>query len=258
MATSTQDPTTLNSDNNTTKSVDINIKEKAQSDSTTLNFVDGGWLQDHVAKPTAVPLPTRYETVHSGTGQTVDQVRAQMLEDEKKEESKMTVEDFEDVADFIIDAVDMLAVFLLRWYAMDNTDAPYQVPVDKLKKLKHRLSRLLMRMQAKFPLGFLFIIGLLLTYASAAKKAKDHRKEEMERRKKIAAAKAATAPPIQRPAPVKNTQVVAKEETATIIPLKPAPPKISQDLIERARQVQEYAEAEVITEPKRPRGRPSK
>lgn len=253
MSETLKDPQVLSSQS-TTKNVDIDIKEKAQTNNTTLNFLDSKNLKQFVQTPTAVPLPTGKETYHSGTTETVQDIRNKMLAEEEKEANKMTVEDFEDVADFIIDAFDMLAVFLLRWYAMDNSDAPYQIPVDRLKKLKHRLSRLLMRMQAKFPLGFLFIIGLVLAYASSAKKAKDHRKEVIDRKKKELAAKVPPPPPPTSAKGPKITQEVSK----TIIKETPPARPSESELIQRAQKVKEHAESQATVMPPKPRGRPSK
>lgn len=235
-------PENLSSDpQGTQKIVDVDIKQPAQSNSTSLNFVDGSFLKDHVQKPTAVPLPIAQPTT-AGSTETVEEIRQKMLKEEDDQKNKMTVEDFEDVADFLLDAFDMLAIFFLRWYAIDNTDAPYQIPVDRMKKLKYRLSRLLMRMQTKFPLGFLFILGLVLAYATQFKKARDHRKEVMVSRKKVA-----PPPPPKPPAAA----------TAPYVP-RPTPPPIPAAAVQEAKMAMAEAASQPVEAPKRPRGRPTK
>ena len=170
---------------------EIDIKKKQTDNKATLNIQKPGFITDFVKEPTRIS-DTSSTTPRST--ESVEDIRKRLEVEEKEEVSKLSVEDFEDAADFIIDIVDMSLIFVIRWYSQDISDAEYKVPEEKLKKLKRHLSRLLMRMGKKFPMGMLFILGVLAAYATPVRKAHEHRKKvQAEKgRKKISTEKETT------------------------------------------------------------------
>lgn len=219
---------------------EIDIKAKPPSDKTTLDFKNSSLLKQYVTQPTAPSQSAAGAAPTTpGTTQTVEQIRAKLIKEEEAEVQKMTVEDFEDIADLIMDIFDTVAIFGLRWYAQDDIDSPYQIPVERMKKLKHRLSRLLMRMQAKIPMGFLFFAGLVMAYATPARKAHAHRKEKMARQREAAikkakeaqeaAARAKAAGATPTPTTAKAQTYVPKATPAQpTTPIPGTPPPITQ------------------------------
>ena len=161
---------------------DINIKKKQTDDKATMSIKDSDFVKNFIQEPTKTSDVPSSSLPKSN--ETVEDIRARLASEEKEEVSKMKPEDFEDMADFIIDILDMSLIFLVRWYSQDISDAEYKVPEEKLKKLKKHLANLLMRMGKKFPLGMLFILGLLAAYATPIRKAHEHRKKVMAEKTK--------------------------------------------------------------------------
>lgn len=169
--------------------IPIDIKKKQTDNTATMNIKKPGFIKDYVSEPTrdasdygkqggsSASSASSSSSAAPKTGESVEEIRARLEAEEKEEVSKLSVEDFEDMADFIIDLVDMGMLFGLRMYSQDISDAEYKVPEEKLKKLKKHLSRILMRVGKKFPMGMLLILGILAAYATPMRKAHEHRKK---------------------------------------------------------------------------------
>lgn len=88
-----------------------------------------------------------------------------------------TYEDAEDVSDFIIDLCDMLLVFVIRKHSLDTTDAPYEVPREKLLKLKKHFTRILISKGKRGGLNNeLISLSFLVAYLTPIRKSDEHRK----------------------------------------------------------------------------------
>jgi uncharacterized protein (DUF2164 family) len=166
--------------------IEIDIKKKQTDNKATFSIKNPNFIKDFVAEPTrnsedygksSSSSSASAPSSPSPEGETVADIRKRLEQEEKEEVSKLSVEDFEDMADFIIDLIDMGILFGIRWYSQDISDAEYKVPEEKLKKLKKHLSRLLMRVGKKFPMGILFALGILAAYATPMRKAHEHRKK---------------------------------------------------------------------------------
>lgn len=168
---------------------EIDVKKKQTDNKASINMLKPGFMKEFVTDSTRSSESGTSPLSSSAprSSETVEEIRKRLEVEEKEEVGKLSVEDFEDAADFIIDIVDMSLVFVIRWYSQDISDAEYKVPEEKLKKLKKHLSRLLMRMGKKFPMGVLFLLGVLAAYATPVRKAHEHRKKVMaeKTRKKI-------------------------------------------------------------------------
>lgn len=157
--------------------VEIDIKKKQTDNKATLNIKNKSFVSDFIQEPTRNTEDGKTSAPKSN--ETVEDIRKRLETEEKEEVGKLSVEDFEDAADFIIDLIDMALLFGIRWYSNDISDAEYKVPEEKLKKLKKHLSRLIMRVGKKFPMGILFVLGILAAYATPIRKAHEHRKKVM-------------------------------------------------------------------------------
>ena len=163
--------------------LEVNLDDKPKDPKTTFNFRKPTFTGDILKQKTEAevnnPPPPQNPNPSSGGArptQNIEEVRAQIIAEENSEANKMTYEDYEDTADFIIDLVDMALVFGIRWISLDTTDAPYEVPKDKVLKLKKHLTRLLVRMNKKFPMGLLLLIAILAAYGTPLRKGLEHRK----------------------------------------------------------------------------------
>lgn len=164
--------------------IKVDPKKKSNDNTVSYNIKSKNFVKDFVSEPTR---ESETDSTSSRSGETVDEIRARLEKEASEEASKMTPEDFEDAADFIIDLIDMVLMFGIRWYSLDISDAEYKVPEEKLKKLKKHLSRLLMKVGKKFPLGMIFILTIVAAYATPVRKAYEHRKKvQQEKARKIA------------------------------------------------------------------------
>lgn len=150
------------------------IKEEAPVNKT-ISFKKSSSLGEHIALPTTKEAPPLIAI--QSPNQTSEELRAQMIGEEMEPVDQMSPQDFEMIAGFMIDAFDIGTVTLFRMYALDTSDAPYEMKVDKKNKLKKLLGLLLVRFNKKFPIGILFIFTLVLTMITPAMKAHAHRKE---------------------------------------------------------------------------------
>lgn len=178
--------------------LDVKLNDKPKDAKTPFNFKQGKFTSDFVKQKAEGELftPTQPSSSSSSSSssspstssakpkETVEEIRAQLLSEEAAEENKMSLNDYEDTADFIIDLVDMVVVFIIRAVSLDSTDAPYQPPKDKIDKLKKHLTRLLIRQNTKFNMGWLFLLAVLAAYGTPLKKSLEHRSMVMAERAK--------------------------------------------------------------------------
>lgn len=174
-------------------SIEIDVsgkKEEVKETKTKVTFGSSNSLKDYVKKSTPTPPPNEPSQEHKDKQDkekklTVEQYREQLKKEEKDYSNQYSVEDFQDLAEFGVELIDMIAVFAIRIFAKDDTDAPYQIPISRKNSLTRTLTKILIRAQMKFPLGILFFVGLVVAYATPFKKAKDHRKFVDEEQRKL-------------------------------------------------------------------------
>lgn len=152
-------------------SVDKMLKEK--TDSENINQQTQG-VGNNLTSSTANPNPAGIKTVAS-------ELEKMRLEEANMSE-QFTIEDFSDLADLIIEVLDFFSIFLLRAFSLDTKDEPYVVPKERLTRLKRILTKILMKAQKKFPLGFLFFVGIVAVYGTPTRKAWMNRQEVLKKR----------------------------------------------------------------------------
>ena len=152
------------------------VKEE-EPQAKSISFKSSASLSEHVSKPTVHVSPDPATTTNQFAGQSSKELRKHMINEELQPADEMAPEDFEMIAGFLIDAWDLGTVTLLRMYALDKTDQPYEMTGTKKTKLRKMLSMILIRFNKKFPLGVLFVLTLVLTHITPAMKAHAHRKE---------------------------------------------------------------------------------
>ena len=166
--------------------IEVDPKKKSTDNKQKYDIKNSSFVTDLASQPTKPASPSVGETT-GASKETVEDIRKRLDTEEKEEVSKLTVEDFEYAAEVIVDVIDFILLFGIRWYSQDISDAEYKVPEEKLKKLKKNLAPLLMRVGKKMPMGMLFIIGILAVYLTPIRKAHEHRKKVISEktRKKI-------------------------------------------------------------------------
>lgn len=212
-------------------SVDINLNEKIKDDKVILDFNGGLDVNSFVQQQTESESITNKENLASGNGNGATNIPptnennksvASELEKWNKEEKMMSeqfgIEDFEDLADMCIEVLDFIMLFVLRIFSLDNTDVPYKVPVEKLGRMKRILTKILMKMQMKFPLGFLFFVACVVVYGTPARKAWLNRKEIKAKEKALKEKLEAENPEtIIKEAKIKNETIIKNIKDGVVI-----------------------------------------
>lgn len=205
----TPEPLKVTPEPETVKVPLADLIQEEEPQNKSISFKQNSALEEHIALPTSKKAPPLTAVKSDYANKSTEELRKQMITEELQPIDEMSPEDFEMIAGFLIDAWDVGMVTLLRMYAMDTTDAPYEITASKKAKLKTLLSLILIRFNKKFPLGVLFIMTLILTSITPAMKAHAHRKEVQALNKK-------------KPGPKKGT---TKQKTkAKAAGPKPKPP----------------------------------
>lgn len=114
-----------------------------------------------------------------------NELRKQISEAENSAGKEYTIDDFKDIATFIITFIDVGASSFCKWWSKDTTSEPYSLGATNKNILIKQLTRILVKYQTRFPLEGMFIITLLLMYSGAFKAAYDRRKLVKEKSMKI-------------------------------------------------------------------------
>lgn len=93
---------------------------------------------------------------------------------------KATIEDYQDLADLLVETIDLAATTILRSYSLDNMDAPYRISQDKLCKLKNKMTKVLMLTQKDSLTNELFLSAITISYITPLRKATKNREEVLK------------------------------------------------------------------------------
>ncbi len=218
--------TDIQPDPNTVK-IPLSDHLKEEREPETISFKNSDFLKSQISKPTA----------EAPSGQQADGPANQFNPNQPNDPTtEVQIDDmeYEIGAGFLIELVDIIAISFFRWFAIDTSEADYQLPVGKKNNLKKMLTEILKRMSKKAPLMVLFIIAILATYATPALKARDHRKKVKEikiRKQKSASAPAPAPPPLKplrgrgRPKKVQPEPEPVNKSTGITNPESDFPPK---------------------------------
>lgn len=155
-----------------------NIKEP-EPKKTVISINDESYLDDYLEKN---PIDNKEEIEVDiekdiTENKSISELRSGYIQEENDTIDQFDLEDFEMASDFAIEALEVGTSSLFRLYAMDTSDANYEMTEKKKKKLKKLLTKILIRYSIKFPLGYLFVITIILTHAQPFMNAKENRKK---------------------------------------------------------------------------------
>lgn len=164
-------PSENKKENTVTHTENIDVTEKIESTaSTRLDFMNEDNVNDFIKTKTKVAADTiEPKKPHP----SAEQIEAGEL----AESNKLTDDDLEMVAEFIITLIDTFIPNLLRYWSKDTSDKAYSLPENKKKILIRQLTWILIKKKSKFKIEIIFIIGLVMFYIPAFMKARDTRKE---------------------------------------------------------------------------------
>jgi hypothetical protein len=153
------------------------IKKSAEEEeSVKLSFKSGSFLKNQIKKSTG-PAPEK-EIPKT----TVEDVKKEIEEYENKKDN-FTYDDFYLLAEVIVDIIEIIIVSLLRWYAKDNSDAPYLLTQTKKDRIVKLLCKVLIKYQQKFSIEFLLFLTVVTAFMTSARKAHKHRQEVLKLQK---------------------------------------------------------------------------
>ncbi len=193
---------------------EINISDKPEQvpEKATVNFLKNDFIKEEVGKKTAKAKEPEPES----SNETVSEIQDKIKKEEEQSEEQFTPEDFELFAEIIIDIIDIGFTSGLRWYAKDTSDTTYTITEKKKKTLVSQLTRILIKYQQKFSIEFMFIITILMVYATPFRAARSHRKKVMGAENAV---EEAVAIDVTNEKPVKEKP--AKQKKRVVKPPKP-------------------------------------
>lgn len=98
---------------------------------------------------------------------------------------RATVEDYNDLADLLVETIDIAAITVLRNYSLDSSDSPYKISVDKLLNLKKQMSKVLMLTQKNSLTNEFFLSAITISYITPLRKATKNREIVLSKRETI-------------------------------------------------------------------------
>lgn len=187
-----EDEKTTNSDNvkdaesyvknlNDQKTIDLGETGKKQAgEKVVIDFMNEDHVKDFTSSETkkAEDLQDDSDLGNKSnfSGESVDDLKKKIKDEEEKSVKNFTAKDFEDVARFIIFLIDASFSSFFKWWGKDTSDTAYSLPKGKQETLVYQLTLILVKYQAKFSIEFMFLISLLVLYAPAFVKSKNSRK----------------------------------------------------------------------------------
>lgn len=207
-------------------SKEINIDETLKDEvdkKVRITFKGKDFMKNEIKKKTAdAPLENEGEEINSKgplmigeIEQTAEEMREKIIKAENTTKESFSLEDYQMMSEFIIDALDWGGSSGLMYLAKDTTDAPYTLSVTKKDRLKKQLTRILVKSNAKMNFGVLFALSIILAYMKPVKHALETRKSIKEAELKIQREKAESI----RKQQIKDRADSLKEKI--IVPEKP-------------------------------------
>ncbi len=205
------------------ETIEINVKEKDISDTEkkTVNIKDKDFLKGFInQQPKKAPTKTKEPFKSDDPKPTIEDLRKKLTTDDKNLGDSLDIEDFEMFADFTIEALELGTITLFRWWAIDDSDKPYEMTTKKKDKLKRLLTKILIRYAIKFPLVWLFLITLVIAHITPFRKAKLNRKDVLKQRaKKLPPKRTVQNKPASQKAtePTTNTTQTSKVDNKKVV-----------------------------------------
>jgi hypothetical protein len=153
--------------NNISHSKTIDVDEKKEKPKVQVDFMDEDFIDDSIKKETK---RVKEEDKKN------DNITAEDIVKEEKEQPSLTLADMMDVAEVVMNLIDLAISTSLRWWSKDTSDQAYSITYTKKSMLVRQLATILLKYQAKFRIEFLFLISLIIVYAVPFGKAKERRK----------------------------------------------------------------------------------
>ena len=157
-----------------TETEEIPLITKQSTDSKIkIDFLDDDTTASFISEPTktATEDTDNKDNSFSFSNKTPNEIKEQVKQEENEYSKELTVEDFQEVAEFLIDLVDFGVISLARFISKENTDQPFEVSEKKKRKLIKQLTLIAIKHKLNIGIELLFVATLLMVYVGPIKKA---------------------------------------------------------------------------------------
>lgn len=112
----------------------------------------------------------------SETKPTIEEFREQVIAAEAETKESLTLEDYELIAELVIEVIDWIVSSGLMWISGDKSDEEYILNQKRKERLQSMLLRYLVKMDKKVSFGALFMFSLIIMLVGPTRKALKNRK----------------------------------------------------------------------------------
>ena len=156
---------------NSTAEVNLEVNKEEQN-SAKVNFMDDSYMSSLLEKKAE-------ESKEKVDGKEQPETEAKTKQEDVgvANVQSFSRDDMQDFAEVSVDIIDIGLSTALKAYSKDTAIAPYEIDINKKRRLVRQLVNIFMKHQVKFPLEFMFIISLVLCYTAPFMKARKTRRE---------------------------------------------------------------------------------
>lgn len=204
-----------------TEEVDIETKNSKAEENTkqSINFLDNNFTSDIFKnKKNISNSEGEEEEINTDKGQSQPQQQQPYKQDIGQ--SDIAPDDLHDIAEFIMDALDLGVSQLSAAIAKEKDTLQYELPRDKKLRLSRQLQKILVKYNLKMSIELLFLVGLGLAYKTpilsavktrkkknADEKDKTRKDIELKRLKDITTKEGIVQPTIHEEKPILDTDI---------------------------------------------------
>ena len=153
------------------------VPEKYKIEKGFSNYIND-ILQNHV--PVLANMPHHdgedLTDLTSETKPTIEEFREQVIAAENETKESLTLEDYELIAELVIEVIDWVVSSGLMWISGDKSDEEYILNSKRKERLQSMLLRYLVKMDKKVSFGALFMFSLIIMLVGPTRKALKNRK----------------------------------------------------------------------------------
>lgn len=164
------------------KTIDANeIGKKDPNQKMTIDFMNEGDVLNYTASKSKDSINANDTYKSQFDGKTIDDVKSDIKNAEIHAASSFTPKDYEEMAGFVIDVIDVGLSQVCKWWSKEPSATEFSLGKESRNRLVRQLTLILCKYQSKFSLEMMFILTLVFLYGPALLSANKKRKEKAEK-----------------------------------------------------------------------------
>ena len=168
-----------------TEEIPLSTPQSADS-KIKIDFLNDEETSSFISQPTKpAPEEPKKEEEFSFSKQKPEEIRETLKKEKEEYAKELTVEDFQEVAEFIVNLIDMGVINIARWISKEKTDQPFEVNENKKRKLIKQLTLIAIKHKLKIGIELVFFATLIMVYAVPVRKAIKIRQEKADQKAKV-------------------------------------------------------------------------